>query len=124
MVRPWVSALTSFHNTPIFGRIWATVAAPAAYFCALVVLFEEYMHIKVSAVAAQFHGFLGPWCSGRRWFFAPTLRTTAGGRGGKLRGDNWLMIAAIWRSRCRRACGPMREIEFGSDGGEWFRIRT
>src|SRR2546430_2640397 len=58
MVRPWVAVLTSFHNTPIFGRIWVTVAALAAY-AALVVLVEEYVHIKVSAVAAQFHGFLG-----------------------------------------------------------------
>ena len=31
MVSPWVAVLTSFHNTPIFGRIWATVAALTVY---------------------------------------------------------------------------------------------
>jgi putative membrane protein len=58
MVRPWVSALTSFHDTPIFGRIWATVAALAAY-AAVVVLVDRWVVIHVTSVGAQFHGFLG-----------------------------------------------------------------
>jgi putative membrane protein len=58
MVRPWVAALTSFHNTPIFGRIWATVAALAVY-AALVVLFDRWIGLHITPVGAQFHGFLG-----------------------------------------------------------------
>lgn len=58
MVRPWVTALTSFHNTPIFGRIWGTVAAIALY-AGLVVLIDYYFLHDVETVTAQFHGFLG-----------------------------------------------------------------
>jgi len=58
MFRPWVTVVTSFHNTPIFGRIWVTVAAIAAY-SAAVVLFERYTQLYVTVVGATFHGFLG-----------------------------------------------------------------
>jgi putative membrane protein len=58
MVRPWVAVLTSFHNTPIFGRIWATVAAIALY-AALVVLIDHHLTVHVSQGAAAFHGLLG-----------------------------------------------------------------
>lgn len=58
MVRPWVAVLTSFHNTPIFGRIWATVAALAAY-SAVIILLDRYFDIRDWPGAAQFHGFLG-----------------------------------------------------------------
>jgi putative membrane protein len=58
MVRPWVTVLTSFHNTPIFGRIWGTVAAVALY-AALVILFDLYVLGDVETVGAEFHGFLG-----------------------------------------------------------------
>lgn len=58
MIRPWVGALTSFHNTPIFGRIWATVAALAAY-SGIVVLVDIYVHLHITAVGAGFQGFLG-----------------------------------------------------------------
>lgn len=58
MMRPWVSVLTSFHNTPIFGRIWMTVAALTIY-SALVELLAIYINLEVTAVGAQFQGFLG-----------------------------------------------------------------
>ena len=58
MVRPWVYVLTSFHNTPIFGRLWETVAAVAAY-SALIVLVEHYTQFDIPLVGATFHGFLG-----------------------------------------------------------------
>ena len=58
MVRPWVTVLTSFHNTPIFGRIWGTVAAVALY-AGLVILFDRYVLHNVETVGAEFHGFLG-----------------------------------------------------------------
>jgi putative membrane protein len=58
MFRPWVTVLTSFHNTPIFGRIWVAVAALAAY-SAVVVLIEHYSKFHIPIVGATFHGFLG-----------------------------------------------------------------
>src|SRR5262245_48426562 len=58
MVRPWVAVLTSFHNTPIFGRIWVTVAALAIY-AAIVELIGRLVEIEVTIVGAQFQGFLG-----------------------------------------------------------------
>src|SRR5262245_43071928 len=58
MVRPWVAVFTSFHNTPIFGRIWATVAALAVY-GAIVVVIDRHFGIQITSVGAQFHGFLG-----------------------------------------------------------------
>src|SRR6478736_2929092 len=58
MFRPWVTVLTSFHNTPIFGRIWVTVAAMAAY-TTLVVVVERYTSAYVTSVGATFHGILG-----------------------------------------------------------------
>jgi ion channel-forming bestrophin family protein len=58
MVRPWVAVLTSFHNTPIFGRIWATVAALTAY-AAVVILLDQWVGLIVKPFVAQFHGFLG-----------------------------------------------------------------
>jgi len=58
MVRPWVAVLTSFHNTPIFGRIWMTVAAVAAY-AALVLLVDHWALRGIRTVGPEFHGFLG-----------------------------------------------------------------
>lgn len=58
MVRPWVAVLTSFHNTPVFGRIWTTVAAMTLY-AALVIWIDEYFLHRIETVGAQFHGFLG-----------------------------------------------------------------
>jgi len=58
MFRPWVTVLTSFHNTPIFGRIWVTVAAMAIYASAIVVL-ERATNLYITSVGATFHGFLG-----------------------------------------------------------------
>ena len=58
MFRPWVTVLTSFHNTPIFGRIWVTVATLTIY-AAIVEFLEQYPVLRVSSIAAQFHGFLG-----------------------------------------------------------------
>ena len=58
MVRPWVTVLTSIHKTPIFGRIWVTVAALAAY-ASLVELVAVKVSIHVSVIGAQFQGFLG-----------------------------------------------------------------
>jgi ion channel-forming bestrophin family protein len=58
MVRPWVAVLTSFHNTPIFGRIWVTVAVLAVY-AGIVEIIGTYVTLKVTTVGAQFQGFLG-----------------------------------------------------------------
>ncbi|HZN34057.1 MAG TPA: bestrophin family ion channel [Pirellulaceae bacterium] len=58
MVSPWVAVLTSFHNTPIFGRIWVTVAAVTGY-ATLVVLLDRFVLPHVETVRPEFHGFLG-----------------------------------------------------------------
>ena len=58
MVSPWVAALTSFHNTPIFRRIWVTVAAVTVY-AALVVLLDRLYFAQFESVRPEFHGFLG-----------------------------------------------------------------
>lgn len=58
MIRPWFAVLTSFHNTPIFGRIWLVVAAVAAY-AGVVVLIDEYYLHGVHFIGPEFHGFLG-----------------------------------------------------------------
>ena len=58
MFRPWVTVLTSFHNTPIFGRIWVTVAVLTLYATA-VVLVEQHFNLYVTVIGATFHGFLG-----------------------------------------------------------------
>jgi putative membrane protein len=58
MFRPWVAAFTSFHNTPIFGRIWAVVAALAVY-GVVVILLDSHFDIPITSVGAQFHGILG-----------------------------------------------------------------
>lgn len=57
MVSPWVATITSFHNTPIFGRIWVTVAAITAY-AAFVLLLDQFV-IPHVGVRPEFHGFLG-----------------------------------------------------------------
>ena len=57
MIKPWVSVLTSFHNTPIFGRIWLIVASLGVY-SGLVVLVDSYfLHIK--ELSSQPHTVLG-----------------------------------------------------------------
>lgn len=58
MMRPWIVVLTSFHNTPIFGRIWATVAALVVYGAA-VVLIDHFFGLQITAVGAQFHALIG-----------------------------------------------------------------
>ena len=58
MVRPWVAVFTSFHNTPIFGRIWLTVAAIAIY-ATVVVAIDHFLLHKVVTVGPEIHGFLG-----------------------------------------------------------------
>src|SRR6185436_8316486 len=57
MVSPWVAAITSFHNTPIFGRIWVAVAAVTGY-AALIVLLERFLFTGMN-IRPEFHGFLG-----------------------------------------------------------------
>jgi len=58
MVRPWVAVLTSFHNTPIFGRIWSTVAGITLY-AVLSLWIGRYFLSGIATVRAEFHGFLG-----------------------------------------------------------------
>lgn len=58
MVRPWVAVFTSFHNTPIFGRIWLTVAAIALYATAVVAI-DHFFLKRVVTVGPEIHGFLG-----------------------------------------------------------------
>ncbi len=58
MVRPWLSVLTSFHNTPIFGRLWESVAAISLYSAGVVIVGRWWLRTEVG-VGAQFHGFLG-----------------------------------------------------------------
>ena len=58
MVRPWFSVLTSFHNTPIFGRIWLTVAAFGLY-AAVVILIDHLFLEGVVTARPEIHGFLG-----------------------------------------------------------------
>lgn len=58
MVQPWVAVLTSFHNTPVFGRIWTTVAAITLY-AVLSVWIDLYALSQVATAHPEFHGFLG-----------------------------------------------------------------
>jgi ion channel-forming bestrophin family protein len=58
MPRPWVSILTEFHDTPIFGRIYGTVAAVTLY-AAIVECIDQYYLHSIETVGAEFHGFLG-----------------------------------------------------------------
>src|SRR2546423_2136934 len=58
MVRPWLSVLTSFHNTPVFGRLWESVAALTVYSAGVVLIDRLWLGIELG-VGAQFHGVLG-----------------------------------------------------------------
>ena len=58
MIRPWVAVLASFHNTPIFARIWVIVAAFAAY-AGIVAVIELYFLTELVALGVGLHGFLG-----------------------------------------------------------------
>src|SRR5437773_7468807 len=58
MVRPWLSVLTSFHNTPVFGRLWESVAALTVYSAGVVLVDRLWLGIELG-VGAQFHGVLG-----------------------------------------------------------------
>jgi putative membrane protein len=58
MIRPWVAVLASFHNTPIFARIWVIVAAVAAY-AGIVAVIELYFLPELIAIGVELHGFLG-----------------------------------------------------------------
>src|SRR5262245_30311493 len=57
MIRHWVTILTSFHNTPIFSRIWVIVAAVTAY-GGVVLLVHNYFLPKVK-LEPGFHGLHG-----------------------------------------------------------------
>ncbi len=58
MVRNWASVLVSFHNTPVFGRLWEAGAGVTLY-SALVVLVDRLWLGVDAGIGAQFHGFLG-----------------------------------------------------------------
>jgi len=58
MVRPWLSVLTSFHNTPVFGRLWETVAALTVYSVGVMLVDRLWFNVDFGA-GAQFHGVLG-----------------------------------------------------------------
>lgn len=58
MVRSWASVLVSFHNTPIFGRLWE-VGAGVTLYSALVVLIDRLWLGVETGIGAEFHGFLG-----------------------------------------------------------------
>jgi putative membrane protein len=58
MIRPWVAVLASFHNTPIFARIWVIVATVAIY-AAIVLVIELYFLPDLKELGAELHGFLG-----------------------------------------------------------------
>src|SRR3954465_15917062 len=58
MVPSWISVLTSFHNTPIFVRLWEMVAALTLYSAGVVVIDRLWRGVEFGA-GAQFHGVLG-----------------------------------------------------------------
>jgi putative membrane protein len=58
MVRPWLSVLTSFHNTPVFGRLWETVAVLAVYSIGVMLVDRFWLGVDFGA-GAQFHAVLG-----------------------------------------------------------------
>lgn len=58
MIKPWVTVLTSFHNTPIFGRIWLIVASLGVY-SAAVLLVDSYYLNHVKTISSELHGVLG-----------------------------------------------------------------
>jgi putative membrane protein len=58
MIRPWVAVFTSFHKTPIFGRIWVAVFGLVVY-ASFVELLAVSVDIQVTEIGAQFQGFLG-----------------------------------------------------------------
>lgn len=58
MIRPWVAVLASFHNTPVFARIWSAVALAGGY-SALVLLFDRYVLIDTITVTSELHAVLG-----------------------------------------------------------------
>jgi putative membrane protein len=58
MIRPWVTVLASFHNTPIFARFWGLVGVAGVY-AALVAWIDLYYLETVFTVGSQLHGVLG-----------------------------------------------------------------
>jgi putative membrane protein len=58
MIRPWVTALASFHNTPIFARIWGLVALSGLY-AGVVAWIDLYYLETIFTVGSQLHGVLG-----------------------------------------------------------------
>jgi ion channel-forming bestrophin family protein len=58
MVRSWLSVLLSFHNTPVFGRLWETVAALTLYSVGVLLLDRFWLGLDFGA-GAQFHAVLG-----------------------------------------------------------------
>src|SRR5689334_4448801 len=58
MVRNWALVLVSFHNTPVFGRLWEAGAGVTLYSAAVMLMDRWWLGIE-TGVGAQFHGFLG-----------------------------------------------------------------
>ncbi|MDX1944512.1 MAG: bestrophin family ion channel [Pirellulaceae bacterium] len=58
MLKPWVTVLTSFHNIPIFGRIWMIVASLGIY-SGIVLLVDSYYLHHVKTISSELHGVLG-----------------------------------------------------------------
>lgn len=58
MVRPWLSVLISFHNTPVFGRLWEAVAALTVYSAGVVLIDRVWLGTDIG-IRPEFHAFLG-----------------------------------------------------------------
>lgn len=58
MLKPWVRVLATFHNTPIFGRIWIAVAGLGIY-GGLIALVDHYLLVDVPTIHAEMHTLLG-----------------------------------------------------------------
>lgn len=58
MIHPWVLVLTSFHHTPLFGRVWLLVAT-LLWYASVVALLHRMQWVQGTLIGAQFHGFLG-----------------------------------------------------------------
>jgi len=58
MVRSWVSVLASFHNTPIFVRLWEACAGITLYSVAVMLVGQLWLGAE-TGIGAQLHGFLG-----------------------------------------------------------------
>jgi putative membrane protein len=58
MIRPWVTLLHTFHDTPVAARIWGAVAIATLY--GFLVCWIEYTYFdELLTLGSQFHGILG-----------------------------------------------------------------